>query len=111
MVDHFRNVGARRAAVWMVVTGLVLGAVFFIGAGQGRNPVHASTPARGTLAIPAGGVGPVSTFWSGQVPAGTNALALRCADFDPVLSALTDSYLLQLSGVSDAFYLTHRVQL
>ncbi len=109
MVDQFRNVGARRAAVWIVVLGLVLGAVFF--SGQGRNPVHASTPASGTLSIPAGGVGTVSTFWSGQVPAGTNAAALRCADFTPGLAALTDSYLLQLSGVSDAFYLTHRVQL
>jgi hypothetical protein len=65
-----------------------------------------------TLSIPPGGVGTVSTSWSGTAPAGTNALAIRCVDFTgTALDNLTDTFLLQVSGVSDAFYLTHRVRL
>jgi hypothetical protein len=53
----------------------------------------------------------LSTSWTGQVPAGTNAAALRCADFNPALAPLTDTFLFQLSGVDATFYQTHRVQL
>jgi hypothetical protein len=56
-------------------------------------------------------VGTISTSWTGTVPAATTAEALRCADFDPVLATLSDTFVLQLSGVSDTFYLTHRVRL
>jgi len=111
MSNRFRQVAAGRAALILALS-LVLLAIFSWGASLSRVPAHASNPPGPvTLSVPATGVGTVSTSWTGTVPAGTNAVAFRCADFNPALALLTDTFLLQLTGVSDAFYLTHRVQL
>jgi hypothetical protein len=107
---RIQQIAARRTA-WMLALGVVL-VVVFSGAGVNRSPARAANPPGPvTLAVPATGVGTASTSWTGTVPAGTTADALRCVDFDPVLTTLTDTFLLQLTGVSDNFYLTHRVRL
>ncbi len=111
MGNRLRHFTAGRAA-WLFALSVVLVAVFSGGASLSRVPARAATPPGPvTLSVPAGGVGTVTTLWTGTAPAGTNAVAFRCADFNVALAPLTDTFLLQLSGVSDAFYLTHRVQL
>src|SRR3989442_13834134 len=111
MRNRLRHVMAGRAA-WVLALGVVLAAALGGGASLSRVPAQAASPSGATLTVPAGGVGTVSTSWTGSVPPGTNALAIRCVDFTGTsLDNLTDTFLLQVSGVSDAFYLTHRVQL
>jgi len=111
MGNRFRHISASRAA-WLVALSVVLLAAFSGGASLSRVPAQAATPSSGSLSVPLGGVGTVSTTWTGIAPAGTNALAVRCVDFTGTpLDNLSDTFLLQVSGVSDAFYLTHRVQL
>ncbi len=111
MRNRLRHVMAGRAA-WVLALGVVLAAALGGGASLSRVPAQAASPSGATLTVPAGGVGTVSTSWTGSVPPGTNALAIRCVDFTgTTLDNLTDTFLLQVSGVSDAFYLTHRVQL
>jgi hypothetical protein len=112
MGNRLRHVTAGRAA-WVLAFGVVLAAVFSGGASLSRVPAQAATPPGPvTLSVPAGGVGTVSTSWMGTAPPGTNALAIRCVDFTGTpLDNQSDTFLLQVNGVSDAFYLTHRVQL
>ena len=112
MGKRFRHVPVGRAT-WFLALATLLVTISGGGLGLNRVPARAATPPGPvTLSIPAGGVGSVSTTWTGTVPAGTNALAIRCVDFTgTALDQLTDTFLLQVSGVSDAFYLTHRVQL
>jgi hypothetical protein len=112
MGNRFWHASASRAAV-LLAFSVVLVTVFSGETGLGRVPAHAaSPPGPVTLSVPAGGVGTVSTSWTGSVPPGTNAAAIRCVDFTGTpLDNLTDTFLLQLNGVSAAFYLTHRVQL
>jgi hypothetical protein len=111
MGNRLRRVTAGRAA-WVLAVSVVLAAALGGGASLSRVPAQAASPSGATLTVPAGGVGTVSTSWTGSVPPGTNALAIRCVDFTGTpLDNLTDTFLLQVSGVSDAFYLTHRVQL
>lgn len=107
-----RHVRLGRAASKLALSALLI-AVLNGGLGVSRVPARAANPPGPvTLSIPAGGVGTVSTSWTGTVPAGTNAAAVRCVDFSGTpLDSLTDTFLLQLTGVSDSFYLTHRVQL
>jgi hypothetical protein len=96
----------------MLALCAVLVAVFSGGASLSRVPAQAASPSGATLTVPAGGVGTVSASWMGSVPPGTNALAIRCVDFTGTpLDNQSDTFLLQVNGVSDAFYLTHRVQL
>lgn len=112
MGDRFRHTVGGKAA-WILALTVVVVAAFGGAASLSRVPAHAANPPGPvTLAIPAGGVGTVSTSWTGMVPPGTNALAIRCVDFTGTpADQLSDTFLLQLSGVSDSFYLTHRVQL
>src|SRR3979411_1151508 len=111
MGNRFRHVKAGRA-IWILALTTLLVTISGGGLGLSRVPARAADPPGPvTLAVPASGVGTVSTTWTGSVPPGTNALAFRCADFNPALARLTDTFLLQVTGVSDAFYLTHRVRL
>ena len=102
-----------RRATWILALSAFLVSILGGGIGLSRVPARAANPPGPvTLSVPAGGVGTVSTSWTGSVPPGTNALAIRCVDFTGTpADNLSDTFLLQVSGVSDAFYLTHRVQL
>src|SRR5438132_5815237 len=110
MSTRSRRVAAGMA-VWIVALALALGAVFS-GATLSRSPARAASPSSGAIVVPANFVGTLTTSWSGQASAGTNALAIRCVDFTgTVADQLSDVFLLQLSGVDATFYQTHRVQL
>jgi hypothetical protein len=104
------EVAAGRAALilgFSVVLAAVLSGGSILSSARAANP-----PGPVTLSVPAGGVGTVTTSWTGTVPPGTTAQALRCVDFTGTTADnLSDTFLLQVSGVSDTFYLTHRVQL
>ena len=112
MGKRFRHIPVGRAT-WFLTLATFLVTISGGGLGLNRFPASAATPPGPvTLSVPAGGVGMVSTTWTGSVPLGTNALAIRCVDFTGTpADNLTDTFLLQVSGVSDAFYLTHRVRL
>ena len=105
-----RFVAARRVA-FLLAAVVILAATFTWAATH--SPTRAASPAGPvTLTVPAGGVGTVTTSWTGTVPVGSNAAALRCTDFTGTpIDSETDTFLLQLGGVSDTYYLTHRVQL
>src|SRR5207302_10871910 len=87
-------------ATWFLALAMFLVTISGGGLGLSRIPARAATPPGPvTLSIPAGGVGSVSTTWTGTVPLGTNALAIRCVDFtQSPLDQLTDTFLLQVSG-------------
>jgi len=111
MGNRFRNVKAGRAT-WILALVMLLVTISGGGLGLSRVPARAANPPGPvTLAVPAGGAGTVSTTWTGSVPPSTNATAVRCVDFTGTpADQLSDTFLLQLTGVSDSFYLTHRVQ-
>ena len=81
MGKRFRHVPVGRAT-WFLALAMFLVTISGGGLGLNRIPARAATPPGPvTLSIPASGVGSVSTSWTGTVPAGTNALAIRCVDF------------------------------
>src|SRR4030081_2322917 len=105
MGNHSRHIPVGRAA-WILALATFLITIPGGGLGLSRLTARAANPSGPvTLSVPAGGVGSVSTTWTGSVPPGTNALAIRCVDFTATpADNLSDTFLLQVSGVSDAFY-------